>query len=49
MYLDGGEELDLGTSRDHMLAFNAFTARTNGTVGQVMLYLCSIETCLFPS
>ena len=43
MYLDGGEELDLGTSRDHMLAFSAFTAPT---VSQVMLQECSIKTCL---
>ena len=36
MYLDEGEELNLGSSRDHMLAFSAFTARANGTVnGQV--------------
>lgn len=50
MYLDQGEELDLGTSRDHMLAFSAFTARTNApTVGQVMLHLYLIRTGLFPS
>ncbi|KAK9915638.1 hypothetical protein WJX75_001864 [Coccomyxa subellipsoidea] len=38
MYLDGGEELELGSSRDHLLAFSAYTTRAvNATTGQVRL------------
>lgn len=36
MYLDGGEELELGSSRDHLLKFSAYTTRAvNATTGQV--------------
>lgn len=37
MYLDEGEELELGSSRDHLLAFSAYTTRAvNATSGQVI-------------
>ncbi len=42
MYLDGGDELEVATAADNLLAFDAATSPgSNGTQGQVRAGHCS--------
>lgn len=43
MYLDGGEELELGSSRDHLLAFSAFSGRADNATNFQVTHSCLLD------